>query len=111
LRKEEFEAVMRGCSEALAKSSARALLFGCEIDWEEVPVGFPTNWAAKSLYCVCKLCSVSARVSEALFFNQTVNYCPKILDAYDVSPASSNRSRSFATLSTPSRNDSRERDM
>jgi hypothetical protein len=70
LRKEELAAFIRGRSEARAKSSASALSLGCERDLEEVLVELPTNWAARSLYWVCRLCSASASVSDALFLGQ-----------------------------------------
>jgi len=93
LRKEE-EDVIRGRSEARVKSLERDGSLGWDIVEAVVSVGVPRNWDAKSLYCICNLCSVSCIVRDA-----------------DVSPASSNRIRSFVTLSNPSRNESRDLDI
>ena len=65
LRNDE-EDVTRGRSEARVKSSEREGSLGWDIVEEVVSVGVPRNWDAKSLYCVCSLCSVSCMVREAL---------------------------------------------
>ena len=67
LRKED-EDVTRGRSLALAKSLESEGSLGCDIVEEVVSVGVPWNWDAKSLYCVCSLCSVSCRVRDALIY-------------------------------------------
>lgn len=112
LRKEELEAVIRGRSEARAKSEARAGVLGWWMDLEEVLVGLPTNWAARSLYCVCNVFSVSASVRDSLY--SPVSMCECVREVwlyYPVSPASCSRIRSFVRPSSPSRSDSRDRDM
>jgi len=93
LRNEDDD-VTRGCSEALAKSLEREGSFGWEMVEEVVSVGVPWNCDARSLYCFIKACSVSERVRDV-----------------DVSPASSNRIRSFVTASSPSRRESSDLEM
>lgn len=55
-----------GAWEARVKSSLREGSLGCVMVEDAVLVGFPTNCAARSLYCACKPCSVSERVRDAL---------------------------------------------
>jgi hypothetical protein len=110
LRKEEEEPI-RGRSEAREKSLEREGSLGCVSVEDVVSVGVPRNWDARSSYCVFKLCSVSKRVRDALVIMSDVGLRVKVYAAYDVSPASCNRIRSFVTFSNPSRNDSRDREI
>lgn len=66
LRNDELPLVIRGRSDARAKSPDSEGSFGWDIVEEVVLVGVPRNWEARSLYCVCRLCSVTVSVSDAL---------------------------------------------
>lgn len=65
-RREEEDAGW-GRSEARAKSAASEGSLGLLRVEDVVSVGLPWNCAARSLYCACRFCSVSASVLDALF--------------------------------------------
>lgn len=66
LRKED-EDPMGGLSEARAKSLASDGSFGCVMVEELSSALVPRNWEIRALYCVCRLCSVSWSVRDALY--------------------------------------------
>ena len=96
-RKEEEE-VLRGRSDARAKSEDSEGSLGWVMVDGVVDVGVPRNWEFKSLYWRRSVCSVSWRVRDALRMacqrkkgtagGNSFSY------AYEVSPASCNRARS-----------------
>lgn len=122
-RDEEETARGAGAAEARAKSAASDGSLGCEMVEEAVSVGGPWNWEARSSYCVWRLCSVSARVRDALVCWSALSLSSESVsvslsccsrqggEAYAVSPAPCNRVRSLVMASIPSRRDSSEREM
>jgi hypothetical protein len=114
------EETARGAAEARAKSSASDGSLGYEMVEAEVSVGGPWNWEARSSYCVWRLCSVSARVRDALVYwsalslsseSMSLSCCRQGGEAYAISPAPCNRIRSLVMASIPSRRVSSEREM
>lgn len=86
LRRDE-EDTASGRSDARAKSAASDGSLGCRRVEAAESVGLPWNCAARSLYCVCRFCSVSASVVDALASRQ-LYLMPSVGEAHAVSPAS-----------------------